>query len=84
MLIILKVLILMKFYNSVKYVYKCMCFGNASYPILVLDTGKGCYICGPETTIPTRPRIGLLQLSPLRDFRPRKSYRKRGLGTVSS
>ena len=44
MLIILKVLILMKFYNSVKYVYKCMCFGNASYPIPVLDTGKGCYI----------------------------------------
>ena len=43
MLIILKVLILMKFYNSVKYVYKCMCFGNASYPIPVLDTGKGCY-----------------------------------------
>ena len=47
MLIILKVLILMKFYNSVKYVYKCMCFGNASNHIPVLDTGNGCYRASP-------------------------------------
>ena len=33
----------MKFYNSVQYVYKCMCSGNASYPIPVSNTGKGCY-----------------------------------------
>lgn len=44
MLIILKVLILMKFYNTVKYIYKCMCSGNASHSIPATDTGKGCYM----------------------------------------
>ena len=34
---------------------------------------------GFETTILTRPKIGLLQFSPFRNFHPRKSFQESGL-----